>query len=166
MIILSGYGMFSLAMGTPSPLAVVTGSSMIPDLDHGDLVVIQARTMRQIELGDVVVFTAEWYGASPIIHRVVRIIECGDGDRLFFTRGDNNPSNDRGFRTIEDIIGVVVLKIPMIGNIAFILRMPIAMVSVAIIILCILVSPEKIRIRKDSRASDCFVNAYYEWPLW
>ncbi|MDF1539811.1 MAG: signal peptidase I [Candidatus Thorarchaeota archaeon] len=165
MLVLSGFGIFSMAMGTPSPLAVVTGNSMIPDLDHGDLVIIQARTMNQIELGDVIVFTAEWYAASPIIHRVVRIIECGDGDRLFLTRGDNNPSNDLGFRTIEDIIGVVLLKIPAIGNVAFVLWTPIGMISVAIIIIFALVNPERIRIRRDSRTGDCFVNTYYDWPI-
>ncbi len=163
MLILSGFGIFSMAMGTTSPLAVVTGNSMIPDLQYGDLVIIQARTVNQIKIGDVVVFTAAWYESSPIIHRVVRIIECGDGDRLFFTRGDNNPSNDLGFRTIKDIIGVVILKIPAIGNIAFILWTPIGMISATIIVIFTLASSEKFCFRKNSRSSDYSVRNYNDW---
>ena len=45
---LGGYGIFMIAMGTTSPIVVVTSGSMEPTIYAGDLLIIQARAAEQL----------------------------------------------------------------------------------------------------------------------
>ncbi|TFG28219.1 hypothetical protein EU528_11540, partial [Candidatus Thorarchaeota archaeon] len=42
-VTLGGFGLFTIAMGTSSPLVVVESESMLPTLEVGHLLVLQAR---------------------------------------------------------------------------------------------------------------------------
>ncbi len=74
--------------------------SMLPILQGGELVRFEQHPP---SVGDVVAFRADWGKTGRVIHRVVEI----RGDK-FFTQGDNKPHRDAGYRTIEDIEGVLV----------------------------------------------------------
>ncbi|MHA2425613.1 MAG: signal peptidase I [Candidatus Thorarchaeota archaeon] len=134
-IALSGYTSLMLTMGTTSPLVVVTSESMRPNLERGDLLVIQARSEEYISLGDIIVFWTDWHPDSPIVHRVVEIIEDQENGRQFVTKGDNNPTNDRGERTIEDLLGVVVLRIPFIGHVSMFLQTTLGVLIFTVVII-------------------------------
>ena len=134
-ITLSGYTSLMLTMGTTSPLVVVTSESMKPTLERGDLLVLQARPEENISLGDIIVFWMDWYPDSPIVHRVVEILKDQDGGRRFVTKGDNNPSNDIGERTIEDLLGVVVLRISLIGHVSLFLQSTVGFLTFVIVII-------------------------------
>jgi len=134
-ISLSGYTSLIFSMGTTSPLVVVTSDSMKPTLERGDLLVIQARPEESIILGDIIVFWMMSHPDSPVVHRIVEIIEDQNGGRRFVTRGDNNPSVDRGERTIEDVLGVVVLRIAVIGYVSLFLHTTIGFIIFTIIII-------------------------------
>jgi signal peptidase len=87
---IGGYGIFMVAMGTTSPLVVVTSGSMEPTLYAGDLCVIQARAEDQILLSDIIVYwDTTYHSDGPIIHRVVDI-QIIDGEYFYYTKGDNN----------------------------------------------------------------------------
>lgn len=147
-ITLSGYVVFALAMGTSTPLVVVTSGSMQPALHRGDLLVIQARSEDQINVDDIVVYNADWLD-TPIVHRVIEIIEDTDDERLFKTKGDYNYNNDSGYRVIDDIIGVVILTIPFVGHISLFIQTIEGKIIVFAIILLLVVGPEaRERIRK------------------
>ena len=64
----------------------VTGISMLPTLEEGDLVVIQPVQVGQISLGDIIVYDPPCSaGGEAVIHRVVAYNNDG-----FLTKGDNN----------------------------------------------------------------------------
>jgi signal peptidase len=138
---IGGYGLFMLGMGTSSPLVVVTSESMVTALYPGDLLVLQGRAAEDIAVGDIVVYTDDWYTDAPIVHRVVEIQVVG-GTYYFFTRGDANHANDIGNRTIDEIIGVVVYKIPYLGHVSMFLRSPPGYLFIALVFIIIIILPE------------------------
>ncbi len=77
-----------VAAATISPYraVLVTGGSMRPAIQPGDMVVY--RTGCEPGIGEAVVFETD---AGLVVHRVVRSV----GSRAFVTRGDANPVEDR-----------------------------------------------------------------------
>ncbi len=142
-ITLGGFGIFITAMGTSSPLVVVTSGSMSPTLERGHLLILQNRAPENILVGDIIVFEATW-NDDPVVHRVVRIETVGE-EIHWFTQGDNrdtNPSEDPGYRVYEDIIGVVVFAIPYLGYVTLFLHEPAGLATVVILLLVIIIVPE------------------------
>ena len=78
----------------------VTGGSMHPALNAGDLVIVR-RDARPRE-GSVVLARADGHGA--VLHRVVTI----EHDGAVTTRGDANPVNDVTTTSQQDVAGVAV----------------------------------------------------------
>ncbi|NHJ14686.1 MAG: signal peptidase I [Candidatus Thorarchaeota archaeon] len=141
LVTLGAYVGFTLVMATSTPLVVVTSNSMVPSLQPGDLLVLQGRSAEQIQVGDIVVYNASWYLEAPVVHRVVAI-DIIDEEYHFFTCGDANGSNDPGYRTIDDIIGVMVLRIPLVGNVSIFLRSPPGWITIILIFAAIIILPE------------------------
>ena len=54
------------------------------------------------------------YESHVVVHRIVKVID-NNGDRLFITKGDYNDTPDKKPVRPEQIIGVVNIKIPLIG---------------------------------------------------
>jgi len=142
-ITLGGYGIFTVAMGTSTPLVVVTSDSMIPALERGYLLVLQHQSPEDINVGDVIVYNANWHPSAPVVHRVI-LIENVDGEYRYYTQGDNNDSPDPSYRTYDDIVGVVVFSIPWIGNITLFLQTPGVLPIVLILLIILLFLPELI----------------------
>jgi signal peptidase len=141
---LGGYGIFMVAMGTTTPLVVVTSESMVPTLQVGDLLVLRGMPEDQIQVGHIIVFKdTETYlhTDNPIVHRIIDIQEV-DGELQFYTQGDANPTADSGYRRYDEIIGVMVTRIPYIGSISMFLRTPTGIAVIAILFILILVVPE------------------------
>jgi len=152
---LAGYGVFMLGMGTATPLVVVTSKSMVPTLEVNDLLVLQRRAPEDIAVNDIIVFHATWYHEAPIVHRVVSIEEVNSTYR-YYTRGDNNPSQDFGYRTYEDIVGVLVWRIPQVGGISIFLRTWQGMLFMAAVFIAILVIPEFVCKDKEEEETQKF----------
>ncbi len=104
------------SLNTPIPVVVVSSGSMKPTINEGDILFVKGVDGNEISEGDVIVFQALWIGApsEPVVHRVIEIIN-ESGVLEFYTKGDNNEGNDPGFRTINDIYGRVIGRIPYIG---------------------------------------------------
>ncbi|MFW9913829.1 MAG: hypothetical protein ACFFEU_15225, partial [Candidatus Thorarchaeota archaeon] len=51
-------------------------------------------------------------------------------------------ANDPGNRTIDEIIGVVVLRIPYLGAVSIFLRTPTGLAAIVLIFIAIIVLPE------------------------
>lgn len=137
---LGGYGLFTVSMGTSNPLVVVESESMLPTLEVGHLLVLQARAPEQIQVGDIIVFDASYHN-KPIVHRIIEIQNV-TGELHYITRGDNNSGADPGYRVHEDIIGVVVLAVPYIGHITLFLHEPYGFAIVVVLFLALLILPE------------------------
>ncbi|HET9770293.1 MAG TPA: signal peptidase I [Acidimicrobiia bacterium] len=92
-----------LGLGGPATYVVVSGESMLPNLQGGDLVITHQR--RSYEPGDVVAFRVK---GKLVIHRVMG----GNGVDGYVTRGDNNPAPDPWRPTNADIAGESRFVVP------------------------------------------------------
>ena len=90
---------------------VIATESMTGEINKGDMIIYEEYRDQTIQEGQVIVFLD---GKSRIIHRVVKIERLGDETR-YYTKGDANPTNDIGYRTDEDIVGLTDLKISYVG---------------------------------------------------
>jgi signal peptidase I len=169
-VTLGGYGMFTVAMGTSSPLVVVESESMLPTLEIGHLLVLQARAPDQIEVGNIIVFDASYHD-KPIVHRIISIqnvtivpenITAGTPaitELRYYTKGDNNDVQDPMYRVYEDIIGVVVYAIPYIGHITLFLHQPYGLAIVLILFIALLILPEFFMKDDDEKSLEEPVNS-------
>jgi len=79
-------------------IAVVKGISMLPLLHTGDVVLINPFD-HNIKLNDVVVYLND--ENEYVVHRIVAILVCRSGLKLYVTKGDNDP--------IIDVLDIAVI---------------------------------------------------------
>jgi len=120
---------------------------MLPTLERGYLLVLQKQAPEDIIYGVIIVYNADWHTQAPVVHRVIQV-EIVDGEYRYYTQGDNNPQPDPLYRTYDDVVGVVVLTIPWIGNITLFLQTP-GVLPVAILILILLMVLPEFLPKKD-----------------
>lgn len=113
---LFGYGVFYIMTG-----------SMEPTISKGSLVIDKVKNYGDIKDGDIVTFKGE---NTITTHRVYKVI---DGGQRFITKGDANNAEDPGFRDKKDILGVVKVHIPILGNIIEIIKNNLIIISLMII---------------------------------
>lgn len=133
----------AFAFSTELPVVTVKSSSMVPNLNPGDIVFVS--NTGDYQAGDVVVFKG--WTPAPIIHRIVAKVDInssevevwdgyegvssnrfmeeaksykGEESVVYFTKGDNNGiydqyANEREPLTEEDIFGEKLLKVPYVG---------------------------------------------------
>lgn len=93
-------------------LVGVASGSMHPTLDKGDAVIIdQEITAEDIKKGDIIAYKGT---KKLIIHRVVKVRQEGNV-LVFTTKGDANNTDDAIRLTMDDIVGIVRVKIPYIA---------------------------------------------------
>ncbi len=130
------------ATGVSSPIVVVKGTSMLPTLYYGDLVIVHRVPPDKIHVGDIIVYRSEYRG-ELVIHRVIKIVHAPQCKPLcYITKGDNNLVSDAGFLepsygiSYSKVIGVVYtvhfkangreikapLRIPYIGLLVLLTR--------------------------------------------
>jgi signal peptidase len=91
------------------PVAV-SGPSMAPTYNVGDLVVVQEVAAPDIVAGDVVLYR---HGSIEVVHRVIDVWDEG-GAVVLVTQGDGNNVADEPFVASDDI-GRVVALVPKAG---------------------------------------------------
>ena len=99
----------------------VDGTSMLPTLEGGDLVVIQSVPINQIHVGDIIVYNGLCSsGGESVVHRVVNITAQG-----LITKGDNNARTDQFYDiaispiTSQCLEGKAVFVIPYVELLAY-----------------------------------------------
>ena len=153
------------------PLSAVYGDSMEPTLLKGDIVILDRVPPNQLKVGDIIVFRSPIYNNMSncdvqkllipcyVIHRIVKIVEInGSSSRLFETKGDNNiypepgadcmgPSVQNCTAAINqnDILGVVMFRLPAIGVFAFAAAPPFNYMLIAGLIALVVVAEIKSR---------------------
>jgi len=123
-------------LGGATGYTIVTGDSMVPTLQPGDLAI--TRGQREYAVGDVVTFPVM---NSIVIHRITG----GTADDGFITRGDGTSGRDDTWRVpVEDIKGSLWFRVPGGGtyilNLLSFLRTPAVMVVLAVSISILLLS--------------------------
>jgi signal peptidase len=98
---------------------LVTGMSMSPTLETGDIVITRKIPAEAVQVGDIIRFRDE--GAqSYVVHRVLAI-ESEGGRAQFITQGDGNNAPDPPVRPGQ-LEGKVVLIVPKLGWLSIKLR--------------------------------------------
>ena len=94
-------------------LVIATGS-MAPDINVGDVVIVNKRTpeeRKNFKEGQVIAYRKD---NIIICHRIIKVLKSGDN--IFYeTKGDNNTSFDELLISDEDVIGIVTHKVKYIG---------------------------------------------------
>lgn len=90
---------------------VIATESMTGEINKGDMIIYEEYKDQTIKEGQVIVFLDN---KKRIIHRVVKIERIGNETR-YYTKGDANDSNDIGYRTDADIVGLTDFKISYVG---------------------------------------------------
>ncbi len=144
----------SLTIGSALVLAVVgyrplvvRSGSMEPNLDVGDVVVVDWRRARDIDVGDIVTFVSTEVDSQSVTHRVSGL-DAAAGLVTFETRGDANESSEIWTVPEADLVGLVVGRVPMIGGaVAGLgrLRAVIAGVGLGLALLSVLVARRRSR---------------------
>ena len=115
------WGLLALTLGSSSPIVVVTGRSMEPTLEHGDLLFVKAVDIGDLHVGDIVVFRRPGTG-ELVVHRVYKIVRGPGGEVLLRTKGDNNERPDRWLVGEDELIGKVVYRLPAVGKVVLFVR--------------------------------------------
>ena len=93
-------------------ILVIASDSMVGEISKGDAVVFESyEDYGEIKENDVIVFEEN---NKQVVHRVVEI-KTIDGQRQYITKGDANEGVDPGYRTDQQIVGVVRFKVLYIG---------------------------------------------------
>ena len=101
------------------PFMAVFGISMEPELNVGDLILIEEVSPSDVKEGDIIVFTIpravrEYYNYPQVVaHRVIDVRESESGI-TFRTKGDNTGEDPFSVRP-QDIKGQVSKQIPYLG---------------------------------------------------
>lgn len=95
---------------------VLTGS-MSPTYNVGDMIFVQLKEGKDINVGDVITFNPSQDSDAYLTHRVTEKIENyeGSGVTCFKTQGDANNAQDSFLIDENRVIGTVNFGIPMIG---------------------------------------------------
>ena len=115
------------SLGGPAGYVIVSGSSMEPLMETGDLAIV--RQEADYGLGDVVAYripASDVGGGMLVIHRVVG----GDPDDGLILRGDNRDTDDMWRPTRDDIVGRLLWHVPHAGTALFLLRTPLVIAGV------------------------------------
>jgi signal peptidase len=116
------------ALGGSVSWVFITGSSMEPTMRTGDLVVVVP--VDTYVVGDVIAFKPVVTLPGIIVHRIM----SGDGQTGFVVQGDNNPRHDFNRPKASDMIGKVVLHVPMVGRLFEALKEPPVMGGLIILV--------------------------------
>jgi signal peptidase I len=110
-------------LGGPASYVIVSGRSMEPGMQTGDLAVLRQRP--EYGHGDVVAFRAD--GGGMVIHRIVG----GDASEGFLLRGDNSQRTDPWRPTPDEIKGRRWFTVPAGGKPVQMLQTPVGLAAVA-----------------------------------
>jgi signal peptidase I len=102
---------------------VLVGHSMEPTIHKGSLVFDEIVPVEALRKGDVITYIPP-ITKEPVSHRILSIERGPKGERVFRTKGDNNPSPDmRRFTLREPTQARVKFAIPYLGWLFVLLAM-------------------------------------------
>lgn len=106
------------------PFIVLSGS-MENNIMPGDLILTKEIDALELKEGDVISFRTNKY--TVITHRIINIVD-EEGERKYYTKGDNNDAADSDPVCNDQIEGIYRYRIPKLGEIALNLQKPVVIV--------------------------------------
>ena len=108
---------------------VVLSGSMEPAMSPGDAIVVREAAPGEITERDVITFRTD--SATPTTHRVVDVIER-DGAVAYVTKGDANEDPDSGTVSHEQVLGEVLVTLPLLGYVVRFVNTPVGFAVVVV----------------------------------
>lgn len=105
-------------------LYTIISPSMTPNINVYDVVLTyRIDDPEKLKVGDVITFysTNEFFGGTPITHRIKDIRVIPNTGKVYITKGDANGKEDSDPVYFNNIVGKVVIKIPQLGRVQFFL---------------------------------------------
>ena len=91
---------------------VITGHSMEPSIDRGDVVVVRPAPASVFVPGAVITFVDINHPGHLITHRIVKV----NPDGTLVTKGDHNHDDDPQSLAVANVKGRAVLRVPYVGR--------------------------------------------------
>lgn len=104
---------------------IVLSSSMEDTIMPGDLILTKEIDALELKEGDVISFRTNKY--TVVTHRIINIAD-EEGERKYYTKGDNNDAADSDPVCNDQIEGIYRYRIPKLGEIALNLQKPVVIV--------------------------------------
>ncbi|MFN8125713.1 MAG: signal peptidase I [Candidatus Nanopelagicales bacterium] len=131
------YLIFPTQWGGRAGIVRVSGSSMVPTFQQGDLLIMHKA---DYEVGDIVVYEVQDGGVTGrIVHRL--IAENADG--TFTAKGDNNAEPDPWPVRLQDIQGQVMWQVPAAAGLLALLQSPLVIALFGTVAVIALLWPRK-----------------------
>ena len=107
----------------PFGLYTVISPSMTPNINVYDVVFVEKADEEDLKVDDVITFysTNEFFGNTPITHRIVEILDIPNAGTMYRVKGDANESADSEKVIPKNVVGKVLFKIPKLGKVQFFL---------------------------------------------
>ncbi|SDF28318.1 signal peptidase I [Halorientalis regularis] len=112
---------------------VILSGSMEPDIAPGDVVIVDASA--SVGVGDVITFSED--SDVPVTHRIV-----AEENGQWVTKGDANENRDTRPVSAENVLGKVVLTIPLIGHVVLWVNTPTGYIGLVLVPLLLLLGNE------------------------
>jgi signal peptidase len=94
---------------------VILTESMEPTLSPGDVVIELSADRKIPKVGDIVTYVGKRIDGTTVGTFTHRVIGFDEKNNLI-TQGDSNPTPDTQHPTKEDLVGVALFTIPLIGS--------------------------------------------------
>lgn len=98
---------------------IINNGSMAPTLNVGDIIYVKKVEFEEVKVDDIATFSSQFDSNMTFTHRIVDILE---DELLFVTKGDANNSVDPSAAHYSQMVGVMQLQIPWVGNIPIFLK--------------------------------------------
>lgn len=141
-------------IGGVKPLIVLT-DSMDPTIKSGDLIICRVADSDDIKVDDIIsFFDPAGNGTSVVTHRVIEIVDDGDGTVSYRTRGDNNNTDDKVLVPEENLVGEYKTRIPLAGHVAMFMQTTPGLIVCVILPIILLVAYDIIRRKMYEKTKD------------
>ena len=115
-----------VALGGSTSYVFVSGESMTPGYQPGDLVIARAG---EPTVGDVIIYAPNGFGGAQIVHRIIG----GDAESGWVVQGDANSFIDPFTPSCDEVVGIVVAHVPHMGGLMRVLLSPFLWVGLLLI---------------------------------
>ena len=136
---------------------VIISESMIPSINVNDAVVTMRATEKDIKVNDVITFISKEIDTkgTPITHRVVGILyeDAPKNTKVlgYRTKGDHNNTQDFALIAPDEVLGKMLLRIPLIGYVQTFLTQPIGWFLVIVVPCFIIIVGDISKIIKSTK---------------
>lgn len=113
------------------PLTIISGS-MEPKFPVGSFILVNKVEAKTVKINDVISFKPDSKSDILVTHRVVGIDE---DKQTFTTKGDNNKIVDTKPVPFGNLLGKVILCLPLLGYASYYLSLPIGKIIAVIIVI-------------------------------